>query len=157
MQPVVGRVSNRRRGLRDQLAVRGIRNDTTLCDRLLQEADVAILPGSAFGRSGDELTARLAYIDFHGRRLRTGSAGGLSGAQRESPSGLIKSRARLTFPATKECSSLHPRPDANRLGLDTPATQGRLPIDSTNPFLFPVLYSLLLRRPFPLSRLCPRL
>ena len=68
MQPVVGRVSNRRRGLRDQLAVRGIRNDTTLCDRLLHEADVAILPGSAFGRSGDELTARLAYIDFHGRR-----------------------------------------------------------------------------------------
>ena len=68
MQPVVGRVSNRRRGLRDQLAVRGIRNDTTMYDRLLQEADVAILPGSAFGRSGDELTARLAYIDFHGHR-----------------------------------------------------------------------------------------
>ena len=59
--------------LRDQLAVRGIRNDTTLCHRLLQEAGVAILPGSAFGRSGDELTARLAYIDFHGARALVAS------------------------------------------------------------------------------------
>ena len=32
----------------------------------LEEAGVAILPGAAFGRPREELTARIAYVDFDG-------------------------------------------------------------------------------------------
>ncbi len=60
--------------LRAQLAGRGIRDDKALCNRLMHEADVAILPGSVFGRSKDELTARLAYVDFHGSKALEASA-----------------------------------------------------------------------------------
>jgi aspartate aminotransferase len=52
----------------EQLAERGIRNGATLCNRLLEEAGVAMLPGNAFARSRDELTARLAYVNFDGAR-----------------------------------------------------------------------------------------
>lgn len=54
--------------LREQLAVRGITDSETLCQRLLDETGVAILPGSAFGRPPEELTARIAYVDFDGSR-----------------------------------------------------------------------------------------
>jgi aspartate aminotransferase len=52
--------------LRESLAKRGITTGAALCARLLTEANVALLPGSAFGRSRGELTARLAYVDFDG-------------------------------------------------------------------------------------------
>lgn len=39
-----------------------------LCDRLLTEAGVALVPGAAFGRPESELSARLAYVDFDGAR-----------------------------------------------------------------------------------------
>ena len=48
------------------LAHRGIKDGPTLCDRLLEEANVAILPGVSFGRSRHDLTARLAFVDFDG-------------------------------------------------------------------------------------------
>jgi aspartate aminotransferase len=54
--------------LRDRLAARGITNNAQLCTRLLEETGVAILPGTCFGRPADELTARLAYVDFDGSR-----------------------------------------------------------------------------------------
>ncbi|MCA8944996.1 MAG: aminotransferase class I/II-fold pyridoxal phosphate-dependent enzyme, partial [Planctomycetes bacterium] len=47
---------------------RGIKTSAQLCNKLLEEAGVAILPGSDFGRPKDELTARLAYVDFDGAR-----------------------------------------------------------------------------------------
>lgn len=50
----------------EPLARRGINNGSTLCARILEEANAAILPGSAFARSRPELTARLAYVDFDG-------------------------------------------------------------------------------------------
>lgn len=50
----------------DRLAARGIRTSRALCDRLLSEAGVAILPGAAFARPPEELTARLSYVDFDG-------------------------------------------------------------------------------------------
>ncbi|MGH9379702.1 MAG: pyridoxal phosphate-dependent aminotransferase [Thermoanaerobaculia bacterium] len=53
---------------RERLAARGIHDGQTLCERLLEETGVAILPGSAFGRPEEELTARLAYVDFDGAR-----------------------------------------------------------------------------------------
>ncbi|MFQ5739990.1 MAG: pyridoxal phosphate-dependent aminotransferase [Acidobacteriota bacterium] len=44
----------------------GIDTSEALCERLLEETGVAILPGSDFGRPPHELTARLAYVDFDG-------------------------------------------------------------------------------------------
>jgi aspartate aminotransferase len=52
--------------LREQLAERGISDGPTLCGQLLTEAGVAILPGASFARTEEELTARLAYVDFDG-------------------------------------------------------------------------------------------
>jgi aspartate aminotransferase len=49
-----------------QLQERGISSSIALCERLLAETGVAILPGSEFGREAPELTARLAYVDFDG-------------------------------------------------------------------------------------------
>ena len=52
--------------LRDQLADRGIYTSAQLCRRLLEDTGVAMLPGSEFGREREELTARIAYVDFDG-------------------------------------------------------------------------------------------
>ncbi|GAB4361918.1 MAG: pyridoxal phosphate-dependent aminotransferase [Gammaproteobacteria bacterium] len=52
----------------DRLAKRGIHGSADLCERLLDETGVAILPGSEFGRPADELTARIAFVDFDGAR-----------------------------------------------------------------------------------------
>jgi aspartate aminotransferase len=54
--------------LREQLQSRGIRDSATLCERLLTETGVAILPGSSFGRPPHELTARIACVDFDGAK-----------------------------------------------------------------------------------------
>ena len=48
------------------LRARSIATAPDLCRRLLQEAGVAMLPGSAFGRPEQELCGRLAYVDFDG-------------------------------------------------------------------------------------------
>jgi len=53
---------------RDRLNERGIGTGAELCERLLEETGVALLPGSDFGRPMEELTARLAYVDFDGAR-----------------------------------------------------------------------------------------
>jgi aspartate aminotransferase len=50
----------------DRLRERGIRTSAELCERLLEETGVAILPGSDFGRPPEELTARMAYVNFDG-------------------------------------------------------------------------------------------
>jgi len=51
-----------------RLRERGIATSEVLCARLLEETGVAVLPGSAFGRTPEELTLRLAYVDFDGAR-----------------------------------------------------------------------------------------
>lgn len=53
---------------RNELAARNILTSAVLCDHLLEEAGVAILPGSAFGRPESELTARMAFVDFDGAK-----------------------------------------------------------------------------------------
>ncbi len=53
---------------RAKLAARGVTDAESLCRKILQEAGVAFLPGSAFGRPQHELTARLAFVDFDGAR-----------------------------------------------------------------------------------------
>lgn len=54
--------------LADRLAARGVADSTELCSRLLEETGVGILPGTDFGRPPEELTARIAYVDFDGAR-----------------------------------------------------------------------------------------
>lgn len=54
---------------RDKLTARGIHNGAELCDRLLQDTGVAILPGDCFGRPEEELTARMAFVDFDGAKV----------------------------------------------------------------------------------------
>lgn len=54
--------------LKEKLHGRGIRTSAEMCEKLLAETGVAILPGSAFGRPEEELTARLAFVDFDGAK-----------------------------------------------------------------------------------------
>lgn len=54
--------------LKERLAARGITSSRTLCTRVLEETGVAFLPGSDFGRQEEELTARLAFVNFDGTR-----------------------------------------------------------------------------------------
>ena len=70
---------------RKRLAQRGITTAAELCSALLEDTGVAILPGSDFGRPPEELTARLAYVDFDGARA-------LAAAERESPRGRLGER-----------------------------------------------------------------
>ena len=51
---------------RQLLASKGILTSRDLCRQLLADTGVAILPGSDFGRDEEELTARIAYVDFNG-------------------------------------------------------------------------------------------
>ncbi len=53
---------------KDRLVSRGITTSLGLCEKLLDDTGVALLPGSVFGRDEEELTARLAYVDFDGAR-----------------------------------------------------------------------------------------
>jgi aspartate aminotransferase len=57
----------------EKLKQRGITSSVGLCDRLLADTGVAILPGEAFERPPDELTARMAYVDFDGAKALTAS------------------------------------------------------------------------------------
>jgi aspartate aminotransferase len=60
--------------LRARLAARGIHDARLLCERLLEDTGVAVLPGSDFGRSPAELSLRLAYVNFDGAAALTGAA-----------------------------------------------------------------------------------
>ncbi len=50
----------------EKTAALGIHTGHDLCNRLLEDTGVALLPGAEFGRSRSELTARLSYVDFNG-------------------------------------------------------------------------------------------
>ncbi len=55
------------------LGQRGTNNGAHFCNQLLEDTGVAILPGGAFARSRQELTARLAYVDFDGAQALAAS------------------------------------------------------------------------------------
>ena len=59
--------------LTEKLAAKGITSGSILCDRLLNECGVAILPGIDFNRPEQELTARLSYVDFDGAKALSAS------------------------------------------------------------------------------------
>ncbi|MBN2495938.1 MAG: aminotransferase class I/II-fold pyridoxal phosphate-dependent enzyme [Deltaproteobacteria bacterium] len=52
--------------LSEPLAARGIRSGAALCERLLEEAGVAVLPGEEFDRPAEELSLRVAFVNFDG-------------------------------------------------------------------------------------------
>lgn len=56
-----------------RLAERGIQDSASLCEHLLEETGVAVLPGTAFQRPAEELTARLAYVNFDGAKALSAS------------------------------------------------------------------------------------
>ena len=45
---------------------KNIHDSDSLCEKLLQDSGVVLLPGSVFGRPKNELNARLAYVNFDG-------------------------------------------------------------------------------------------
>lgn len=51
---------------REKLQAKSILTSYELCDALLNDIGVALLPGMDFGRQPEELTCRLAYVDFDG-------------------------------------------------------------------------------------------
>jgi aspartate aminotransferase len=50
----------------EQLHRDGIHTSQALCERLLGDTGVALLPGDAFGMAPEHLCARLAYVEFDG-------------------------------------------------------------------------------------------
>jgi aspartate aminotransferase len=54
--------------LKEKLFSRGIQNAADLCEKMLNECGVAILPGTDFNRPENELSARLSYVDFDGAK-----------------------------------------------------------------------------------------
>jgi len=58
---------------REQLNNKGIHTGRELCERLLQDTGVAMLPGVDFGRPPEELSARIAYVDFNGAEAMNAS------------------------------------------------------------------------------------
>lgn len=52
-----------------RLKARGITDSPSLCERLLEDTGVAIIPGYEFGREKNELTARIAYVNFNGGQV----------------------------------------------------------------------------------------
>ena len=53
---------------KEKLARRKVTSSAQLCNFVLEQTGVAILPGNSFGRPDEELTTRLAYVDFDGAR-----------------------------------------------------------------------------------------
>lgn len=51
-----------------ELLATGINTSIELCERLINDSGVALLPGVAFGRPPSELTVRIAFVDFDGAR-----------------------------------------------------------------------------------------
>ncbi len=60
--------------LKDKLAARGISTSTEMCEKILEQTGVALLPGTSFGRPDNELTTRLALVDFDGAKALSTSA-----------------------------------------------------------------------------------
>ena len=58
---------------KESFVEQGVTTGAALCRKLLDDTGVAILPGSAFARPRQELTARLAYVDFDGARALAAS------------------------------------------------------------------------------------
>ncbi|MFT5162775.1 MAG: aspartate aminotransferase [Alteromonadaceae bacterium] len=59
---------------KEVLLTKRVTDSLQLCEQLLDEVGVAMLPGVAFGRPPEELTVRIAFVDFDGARALAGAA-----------------------------------------------------------------------------------
>lgn len=80
---------------------RGIRTAPQLCERLLEETGVAILPGSDFGRPLEELTARLAYVDFDGAHALAVARDAPGGPTDDLPDDVLRAACGRTLTAVE--------------------------------------------------------
>ena len=75
--------------LAEKLKSRGIESSRALCEGLLTECGVAVLPGTEFGRPTRELTFRLATVNFDGsealRSIRDFRGSGADFVQKKCP------------------------------------------------------------------------
>ncbi len=83
----------------EKLAKRNIKNSAMLCERLLHETGVAMLPGRVFERPCEELTARISYINFAGARSLAASE--TIAMHHELPEEFIQAHCEETIEATK--------------------------------------------------------
>jgi aspartate aminotransferase len=60
---------------REKLKQRDIQTSSELCNTILQETGVAMLPGSDFGLLPGELVSRMAYVDFNGAEALKAASG----------------------------------------------------------------------------------
>jgi aspartate aminotransferase len=60
---------------RDTLASHDVKTSAAFCKQLLADTGVAMLPASDFGFVPDQLSARLAFVDFDGARALELAAG----------------------------------------------------------------------------------
>ena len=58
----------------EKLHSKGIYSGKALCERMLDETGVAMLPGRDFGRPDEEFSARIAYVDFNGTEAMKAAA-----------------------------------------------------------------------------------
>lgn len=82
-----------------KLAAKNIKNSTVLCEQLLQETGVAMLPGTVFERPENELTARISYINFAGARSLAASE--TIALHHELPREFIPAHCQETIEATQ--------------------------------------------------------
>ena len=59
--------------LADSMRSRGMTTSVEMCERLLEDTGVAVLPGVDFGRPPEELTMRIAYVDLDGAAVLSAS------------------------------------------------------------------------------------
>ena len=91
---------------REKMTRRGINGSEAFCQKLLQDTGVAILPGRSFGRPDDELTARLAYVNFDGRKAL--EASDKIPVPHENPDPFLKENCPDVLNATERiCQWLH--------------------------------------------------
>lgn len=58
-----------------KMAERGIHTSVEMCHAIFEDTGVGILPGFDFGREPNEMTARIAFVDFDGERALQAAAG----------------------------------------------------------------------------------
>jgi aspartate aminotransferase len=81
------------------LRAQAITTSEALCERLLTDTGVALLPGSQFGRAPGELTARLAYVNFDGEAAL--AAVREAGGEGELPSAFLEAYCAPTIDAVE--------------------------------------------------------
>jgi len=78
---------------------RGIRTNKDLCEAILNETHVAVVPGSAFSRPDSELTFRVSYVNFDGAKAM--AASGKVPLGKPLPDNFLEANCGKTLEATR--------------------------------------------------------